>query len=216
MDLFLSSKAWELLPIYEQRMFQMKMPLHALCKGLLCGLLLCDFSAAAAGPTVSTLPATDVSAVFTDAAASLNAVVNPNGQQSDAWFEFGPTTVYGQTTLMTNLGNGSDNLSIRFDLSGLIAGQSYHYRCVASNIVGLVTGADEVFSAPLVSLNGANPLTNACNTAFVDPGASAITDVSAFARDCRRWKSQHDFVKQWTGPGMGLERLPCKPACHPI
>jgi alpha-tubulin suppressor-like RCC1 family protein len=158
----------------------MKMPLHALCKGLLCGLLLFNLNAAAAGPAVSTLPATEVSALFTNAAASLNAAVNPNGQPSDAWFEFGTTASYGQVTLRTNLGSGSGSLSIRFDLSGLIAGRSYHYRCVASNVLGLVSGADEVFSAPLVSLNGANPFTNACNTSFVDPGAAAITDVSAF------------------------------------
>ena len=39
--------------------------------------------------------------------ATLNGSVNPNGLATTAWFEWGTTTNYGQSTTTTNLGSGT-------------------------------------------------------------------------------------------------------------
>jgi hypothetical protein len=54
------------------------------------------------------------------------------------------------------VGNTSTTpVSVRADASGLTAGQTYHFRLVASNSGGTSDGSDQLFGPPLVSLTGA-------------------------------------------------------------
>ena len=65
-------------------------------------------------PQVSTLPATGVSTT----SATLNAVVNPNGLPTTAWFQWGTTTSYGNLTSVANLGSGTTALPLSADWPG--------------------------------------------------------------------------------------------------
>lgn len=94
-------------------------------------------------PTVTTLAATSV--VLSN--ATLNATVNPNGLASGAWFQWGVDTNYtGGATALTNLGASASAVTIGALVSGLSPGQTYHYRVVATNAVGLSPGTDVAFT----------------------------------------------------------------------
>ena len=120
-------------------------------------------------PQVTTLSASDVLSVGTNASATFNGMVNPAGLPTLAWFEWGTSTSYGHTTTATNVGDGWTTLSLSNVLAGLTSGITYHYRLVASNSVGAVQGADQIFWSPAIVLNSPNPMTNECHVPFVDP-----------------------------------------------
>jgi hypothetical protein len=101
----------------------------------------------ATGPSVTTLPASGVSG----GNATLNGLVNPNGDVTSAWFEWGTTTNYGNTTAAQSLGNGTSNTNTSQNLPGL-SGATYHFRAVASNALGIVTGTNLSFTTPIFSL----------------------------------------------------------------
>jgi hypothetical protein len=89
---------------------------------------------------VTTLPATGVGPTN----ATLNGSIHPVGFPTSAWFEWGNTTNYGNVTPPQALGSsGSTNFSEV--LTGLISGVAHHFRAVASNSFGLVSGADQSF-----------------------------------------------------------------------
>ena len=93
--------------------------------------------------TVMTLPATAIAA----ASATLNGTVNPNGWPTTAWFQWGTTTNYGNLTGATDLGSGWTTLPLSAPLTSLTPGTTYHFRAAATNIVGVVYGSDQSFTA---------------------------------------------------------------------
>ena len=90
-------------------------------------------------PTVLTLGATNI----VTNAATLQGAVNPNGTPTSFYFEYGPTTSYGATTMAQDAGNGSNSVSLSAVLTGLTSGQTYFYRAVASNSFGVAVGTDQ-------------------------------------------------------------------------
>jgi len=90
-------------------------------------------------PSVITLDASSV----TEDGASLNGTVNPNGFDTDAWFEWGtdPALANPSTTPVQALDNATTGQPVSADLSGLSFGTTYYFRAVASNIDGLSRGA---------------------------------------------------------------------------
>ena len=93
-------------------------------------------------PIVTTSPATSIAST----GAVLNAVINPNGLATSAWFEWGATTDYGNNTATQNPGGGTNNVSLASPLSGLSAGATYHYRARATNSIGAAVGVDRSFN----------------------------------------------------------------------
>src|SRR3990172_1504541 len=95
-------------------------------------------------PLVTTLPA---SGMLNDA-ATLNGTVNPMGTNTTAWFEWDSSLAYGNSTPPQGVGSGTNEVAVNAALTGLIPGMTYHYRCVASNSLGVARGADRVFWLP--------------------------------------------------------------------
>jgi hypothetical protein len=93
-------------------------------------------------PIAVTLPASSI----TSTSAALNAMIDPNGLASVAWFEWGTTTSYGLTTAPINLPVTTDALWLAAGISGLQRGQTYHFRVVASNSASSTRGADRSFA----------------------------------------------------------------------
>jgi hypothetical protein len=102
----------------------------------------------AALPTATTAAA---SSVATNS-ATLNGSVNPNGQATSWYFEYGTTTSYGATTPSKNAGSGSRSVSVSASISKLAAGTTYHYRLVAKNAAGTSRGADQSFATTGVTI----------------------------------------------------------------
>lgn len=113
-------------------------------------------------PAVTTLDATAVGIN----GATLNASVNPDGATTTAWFVWGITTNYGNSTTVTNVGDGGDVVSVSLDLGGLQSFTEYHFAAVAGNSLGTNTGADlsfitpgalsNIVFTPLLSFDGTN------------------------------------------------------------
>jgi phosphodiesterase/alkaline phosphatase D-like protein len=113
-----------------------------------------------ATPDVVTLEALDITA----SSALLQGTANPRGGTTFVYFEYGLTTAYGQTTPARGIGNGSDPALFLQQVDGLVAGETYHFRTVASNSLGTSFGEDLTFttglSNPLAVTGSATPLPN--------------------------------------------------------
>ena len=113
-------------------------------------------------PTVTTNVATSV----TGSGATVNGSVNPNGQETTAWFEWG--TDSGLATFSSTpgqaLGSGTTSQAVNAVLSGLSPGTPFYFRAAASNAGGTVKGSIVGFSttavAPTVTTNAATSVTS--------------------------------------------------------
>ncbi|MSU58712.1 MAG: hypothetical protein EXS35_11140 [Pedosphaera sp.] len=108
-------------------------------------------------PTATTAAASSL----TTTSAVLNASVNPNNLPTTAWFDWGPTTSYGNSTAPQNLGSGGGGLSFSAGLNGLPFAAPHHFRIHATNSLGVTLGADQSFTtlAPTPSAT-TRPATN--------------------------------------------------------
>ena len=72
--------------------------------------------------------------------ATVAATVNPKGEATRAYIEYGTTTSYGkQTPAQTLPIDGADH-QLSFNITGLLAGTTYHYRVVATHDATHATG----------------------------------------------------------------------------
>jgi phosphodiesterase/alkaline phosphatase D-like protein len=107
-------------------------------------------------------------------AATLGGTVDPNGRSTGWWIEYGTSTRYRQRTDTRSAGAGSAPVAVSTRVGGLEAGETYHFRLVASNDIGTVRGADKSFRtdpAPAVSTGGVDEVSinSARLSASVDP-----------------------------------------------
>ncbi len=100
-----------------------------------------NFRTLAVKPSVTTLGVTNANST----AATVQGTVNPNGNPTSFYFEYGTTTSYGATTSAQDAGNGTNSLSLSAAITGLTSGQVYYYRAVASNSFGISYGSDQSF-----------------------------------------------------------------------
>ena len=145
---------------------------------LLAGLALLSSGAGVAGllaaPTAITGP---VSAVG-PTSATASGTVNPGGQSTSWYFEYGISTGYGKRTATKSAGSGTANVQVSEALTGLSAGTTYHYRLIATNGAGTARGADGIFTtptAPVAATGSATSVTvsSATLNGSVDPNGRA-------------------------------------------
>jgi hypothetical protein len=92
-------------------------------------------------PTVVTGGASNI----TRTTSTVSGTVNPEGQQTSYYFEYGTSTAYGAATASGSAGSGSASVPVSTVLSGLRRRTIYHYRLVATNPSGTSYGADRTF-----------------------------------------------------------------------
>lgn len=78
---------------------------------------------------------------------NLRGAVVPNGAATTVWFEWGTNTSYGRQTAAANIGNSYLFTPVSAAISNLAMGGIYHFRCDASNALGVARGHDEIFSS---------------------------------------------------------------------
>jgi hypothetical protein len=93
-------------------------------------------------PTALTAPVN----LLSSNTAALNSTVNPGGGDTTAWFEWGATTNYGNTTAAQDIGSGLGNVGATASLTGLSPHTTYHCQVVASNNAGVSYGGDISFT----------------------------------------------------------------------
>jgi hypothetical protein len=96
-------------------------------------------------PDATTLNAVDVTATN----ATLNALVNPDGADTDVYFQWGQTTNYGNVTATTTLSDGLNSAqAVGLAAGGLQPATTNHFRVVAVNSAGTTLGSDLAFVTP--------------------------------------------------------------------
>jgi hypothetical protein len=97
----------------------------------------------ASGPIATTGLATGVS----ETEVTLHAKVNPNGEATEYYFEYGATESYGSKTAAENLSWGTSSVEVSSVIAGLLkADTTYYYRIVATNGNGTTDGTTQSFT----------------------------------------------------------------------
>ena len=127
-------------------------------------------------PSATTEPAT----LVTSNSATLNGTVNPNGDSTTYYFEYGTTTSYGTTTTSASAGSDRTDVSVNADVSSLTPNTTYHFRIVATNSAGTTNGSDQSFTtidAPNVTTDTATSVTSNSATlnGTVNPNGDSTT-----------------------------------------
>jgi hypothetical protein len=96
---------------------------------------------AVTAPTATTLAAEGLK----ETEATLKGTVNPGGEATEYFFEYGTGTGYGQKTEKAALSASGGNQGVSATLKGLTPGTEYHFRLVAKNNQGPAEGLDGSF-----------------------------------------------------------------------
>ncbi|MGE5336035.1 MAG: hypothetical protein ACM3JL_01265, partial [Nitrososphaerota archaeon] len=156
----------------------------------------------------------DVSGI-TATGGTLNGEVNPRGLGTTYYFEYGATEAYGSKTAGGNAGSGTANTSVSDVLGTLSPGTTYHYRLVATNLLGTTNGADRTFVTPLTfgavfggSGSGAGQLAAPNATATDAAGDVWVADTSH--NRVQEFNSKGEFIRQFgtAGSADGLFSSP--------
>jgi hypothetical protein len=89
----------------------------------------------------------------TPTSALLAAYLNPRGQATSFFFQYGPTAAYGNQTPLTGIGSGSALVYVQQQLAGLAPHTVYHFRLVAVSAGGVARSSDRSFTTPKVPLS---------------------------------------------------------------
>jgi subtilisin-like proprotein convertase family protein len=152
-----------------------------------------------APPLAFTQPAQAV----TGASARLNGMVTPGGLPTTAWFEWGTTTNYGNTTPLTGVGNSFNVVYHNSTISGLATNVAYHFRIVASNALTVVYGFDQILDEANVVVWGANYV----GQAAPPPGLSNIVAIAG-AYDHSLALRNNETVVAWGDNAFGQSTVP--------
>lgn len=112
--------------------------------------------------------------------ATVGGTVNPNGQPTTWYVEYGTSTSYGSKTAVQDAGSGTTSKAVSTTLSGLTAGRTYHFRLVAQSSAGTSNGLDATFvtaEPPVVTTSAASSIgsTSVRLNGRVDPNGRSTT-----------------------------------------
>jgi autotransporter-associated beta strand protein len=124
-----------------------------------------------AGPVSVTQPATFV----TPNNATLNGTVDPSGQATTWYFQYGLTDSYGSSTATNTLGSTSTVFPVSSVINGLADYTVYHYRVVAANSAGTNYGSDSTFTTLPLSARTLLPVSVTTTSAMLT--AAVVTNV---------------------------------------
>jgi O-glycosyl hydrolase len=154
-------------------------------------------------PQATTLPVSDLIVVGSNASVMLNGTVNPGQLLATAWFEWGATTNYGNTTPAIEFGATGALLPVSHWLSGLARDTTYHVRLVAVNELGSATGADVAFSTQPANL-AVNPGFESGTTNWFGFGWSILTPTNSLSHSGAYCGLASNRSNTWCGPAQSL------------
>ncbi len=122
---------------------------------------------------------------ITETEATLKGTINPSGQATSYFFQYGTTATYGTDTTEQSAGADGTGHAVSASIGALTPGVLYHYRLVATFASGQssIQGADRTFTtltpagAPTATTGQASAITETGATiaGTVNPGGQATT-----------------------------------------
>ncbi len=110
-----------------------------------------SFTTPAEEPAVTAESFTDVGS----SSAVLHATVQPGGNSTSVFFEYGPTASYGNTTAVQSAGDGSTPVTVQAAVENLAPDSPIHFKAVTtSNGHTTGTGADTSFNTLPAAIHG--------------------------------------------------------------
>ena len=92
---------------------------------------------------------TSMASNVTSSGATLNGTINPNGTDTQVYFQYGTTTAYGSTTATQDIGSGTSPVAFSSaSLTGLLPGTTYNYQLVTVSNGLTSTYANQTFTTP--------------------------------------------------------------------
>ncbi len=122
----------------------------------------------------------------------LSATINPGNGATTYYFEYGPSSAYGQSTAPKVVPPNTADVNLSRPITKLTPGTSYHYRLVIENAVGKAIGADQTFTT--VSLSSAQTCPNT---------SIRVAQGVDFLPECRAYEQVSPVAKN----GVGLDQL---------
>jgi phosphodiesterase/alkaline phosphatase D-like protein len=124
-------------------------------------------SAAPSAPSATTGSPSNVA----QSSATVNGTVNPNGTDTNYYFQYGTTTAYGSNTPSTGAGAGTSDVPVSANLTGLASSTTYHYRLVAVSSAGTTLGGDQTFTTTTPPAATTGTVSNVTRSSVVVNGA---------------------------------------------
>lgn len=133
-------------------------------------------AATPAAPSATTGPASNQA----QSSATVSGTVNPNGTDTQYYFQYGTSTAYGAKTTAADAGAGTADVPVSANLTGLTPSTTYHYQLVTVSSAGTTSGADQTFTTTTPPTVTTTPASNATRTAAtlngtVNPQGQATT-----------------------------------------
>jgi hypothetical protein len=160
-------------------------------------------------PKTSRVPSVSTSGAgsITQTAASVSGAVNPDGQSTAYYFQYGITRSYGSTTASQPAGSGTAAVNVSANLPGLTPGTTYHYRVYASNALGTTYGSDRILTTVMsVQKSDANRAVATYNAmqqdlyaASVYPGDTSKLYTENYPQSGRRYSYLWPFSRALAG-----------------
>ena len=159
--------------------------------------------------TTGEAPVLSLSAISTNGPnVILNGTVSPRAADTMAWFEWGNGTLTNKTPMVA-IGNGTNSVPVNADLINLPYLANYQYRLVASNAFGIRRSYEMRFWR--WPMKGANPQTNECHIAYVEPGVmTTILPVLAVGATHTLALKMEGTVTAWGGDTNGQAVVPSR------
>src|SRR4051794_11521539 len=97
-----------------------------------------------ATPALAVKPIANTSNVdgITPVGADVHGTVDPRGEATAAWYQYGTTKKYGKRTPDQSAGVAPGVIAVSATLTGLKSSTTYHYRIVAESKDGRTNGVD--------------------------------------------------------------------------
>jgi hypothetical protein len=142
---------------------------------------------------------TEAASSITGSEATLNGQVNPEGQATTYWFEYGRTEALGSRTSEGSAGEGESPISKSKAIIRLAPGTRYYFRLVAENATGKTEGEILSFTTVALPVNTVAPAIT--GTAQVGEELSCSTGTWEHSPESYAYQWQHSATGEggWSG-----------------
>ena len=156
-------------------------------------------------PTTRTLEATAVSRTT----ANVNGSVDPNGSETNYWFEYGKNTDLGNVTAIQGAGAADTSSAVSMSLSGLEPLTKYHFRLNAQNQYGTINGAIRNFTTDGPAAPSAPAVTTTSASSITSSGARLNGRINPNGLQTDYWfeYSQDSLLGSLIGSGTSVQTL---------